>query len=522
MMLGARNISGREFEARLAMAQENAMRPADMLHKDPTLRRCTDPVRWCRNGLGVDLWAKQEEIARSYATKPMTIVVSCHASGKSYAAAALAIWPTQVFDDAIVVTTAPTDRQVVKILWRYVHGLAEKSRLTIRGKLLKKELRVSSSCLAFGFTAAKDAGDHFQGIHSPRIFVIGDEASAFSEELLMAISAICTGDAHVLFTLNPMSPNCPVRRLIASGAANLITIPAWNTPNFERYGIKVQHIRDGSFESMCSKAQMLPGLIDPWWVRMMMDTYGEESVFFRTRVNAEFPDADSMGVINPGDIVSAQENISLYKDDDPIYLSLDPAALGGDHAVMWIKRGNWLRRVWRGERMNTMSVVGFVIQAVRALKLPRIDGIYVDMIGVGAGVGDRLAELGAPIIPVISSKPSSDSSIYGNLRAEMYMRCAEAFRAGELDIEEDAEVAEQLVSVRLRADKATSDGGAYIEEKKHIRARIGRSPDDADAIAQFWSDVERSSDFSQAGAFGGERAESYSPFTNNDWGGFYG
>jgi hypothetical protein len=81
-----------------------------------------DPVKWVRDVLHHDPWEKQEEVIRSVFENARTTVRSCHGVGKTFIAADVAEAFFHAYDDAIVITTAPTQRQVSKILWGYLRG----------------------------------------------------------------------------------------------------------------------------------------------------------------------------------------------------------------------------------------------------------------------------------------------------------------------------------------------------------------------------------------------------------------
>ena len=58
---------------------------------------------------------------RSVASRLRTAVRSCHSSGKTYTLAQILLWWLVRWPDGIAVTTAPTDRQVEKLLWGEIH-----------------------------------------------------------------------------------------------------------------------------------------------------------------------------------------------------------------------------------------------------------------------------------------------------------------------------------------------------------------------------------------------------------------
>ena len=72
----------------------------------------TDPAHFAADVLGSMLWRRQRDIMRAVATKPLVAVKACHASGKTYQAARLALWWLIRFPEGEVINTAPGWRQV--------------------------------------------------------------------------------------------------------------------------------------------------------------------------------------------------------------------------------------------------------------------------------------------------------------------------------------------------------------------------------------------------------------------------
>ena len=106
------------------------------------------------------------------------------------------------------------------------------------------------------------------------------------------------------------------------------------------------------------------------------------------------------------------------------------------------------------------------------------------MIGVGAGVYDRLNERGLPVVPCNVASRASDPRKFKNLRAEIFWGLREAFEDGLIDLDEDDdELASQLVSLRWWVD---SSGRIVIESKDEMKKRGMPSPDRADALAMVW------------------------------------
>ena len=127
-------------------------------------------------------------------------------------------------------------------------------------------------------------------------------------------------------------------------------------------------------------------------------------------------------------------------------------------------------------QMDTMQVAGWVAAAVREHKPSRV---YIDEIGVGAGVLDRLRELGHPARGVNVAQRAQEEDRFVNQRAEGYWRLRELFEQGLIRIPDDNELIGELSSMRYNYD---SRGRIKIESKDEMRRRGLPSPDKADAL----------------------------------------
>ena len=68
-----------------------------------------DPVNFACNILGVDPWDKQKQILSAIAAKRSVAVRSCNGAGKTFTAAITILWWLMSYDNAIVITTAPSE-----------------------------------------------------------------------------------------------------------------------------------------------------------------------------------------------------------------------------------------------------------------------------------------------------------------------------------------------------------------------------------------------------------------------------
>jgi hypothetical protein len=126
-----------------------------------------------------------------------------------------------------------------------------------------------------------------------------------------------------------------------------------------------------------------------------------------------------------------------------------------------------------------MSSTGRIVDLARK-HLP--ETIHVDEIGLGAGVLDRLVELGHPAVGINVAKPARDKDRFENSRAELFWNLRERLEENDLSLPDDATLIEQLAAIRY---EFTSRGRIKLESKSNMAS----SPDRADAIALAFSPV---------------------------------
>jgi len=98
-------------------------------------------------------------------------------------------------------------------------------------------------------------------------------------------------------------------------------------------------------------------------------------------------------------------------------LGVDPAA-GGDNSAIVLKSGNLQEIIFNQKLVNTMDLVGQIMEAYRDYKC---DCIVIDKTGVGQGVYDRLKELDYNVRGVAFGEKSEDPQ-FANLKAEWHWR----------------------------------------------------------------------------------------------------
>lgn len=532
---------------------ENACRHPFAVYAD-------DPAGFAEDVLGSTWWAAQKEIAELVATNRRVAVKAANGVGKTYLAADIVLWFLYCHCPSVVLTTAPTWRQVESLLWEEVrrrhHAVNARAESDpalpkLEGSLLQTRLRIAEGHFAMGLST--DEPVRFQGFHAENLLVVLDEACGVPEEIWDAVEGVCVGgNNRVLAISNPLTPVGRFAQLFKSARWKTYTISALAHPNVTRPGILAARLlenggtgdRMGDSDAPASGGTVLPelpGLIPGAVTREAVvdriadwceETPPEESDadafewesrhyrpngLFRARVLGEFPlSADdslfhlpwiakamerAAGLHRVGSASGADPTADRLPGDkrtetdaagpsasgyaDLCVLAVDVARYGADETVFAIRRGNAVTRIVGAHGLSTMEVAGRTI-AMAAEE--RVDLVTIDVVGVGAGVVDRLVELEFDgLVPAnFGSKPYStrDADHFLNLRAQTYWTLRERLRTEAVLLPKDDLLSAQMAGLRY---EYTSMGQIQIESKDDIRRRGLSSPDRADAVAMLFN-----------------------------------
>jgi hypothetical protein len=198
--------------------------------RSDTSTSLSDPVHFAGDVLGSRLWRRQRDIMRAVATKPLVAVKACHASGKTYQAARLALWWLTRYPEGKVINTAPGWRQV-RLMWDEIRLARGQSRISFP-EPSATELRITDANYIQGISTNEAV--KFQGIHGRNILVIADEAPGIRADIWDAIEGVrAGGDVHVLMLGNPVIPSGYFFNAFGRGRTiwDACTISAFDTPN---------------------------------------------------------------------------------------------------------------------------------------------------------------------------------------------------------------------------------------------------------------------------------------------------
>lgn len=190
--------------------------------------------------------------------------------------------------------------------------------------------------------------------------------------------------------------------------------------------------------------------------------------------------ASAANIVIPIDLVTeaAARNITPDQVEGAIsVMGVDVARFGDDDTVITHRQGLCCHPQIKLHGLSTMEVASAVAAHYWKIKP---DAIIVDAGAMGAGVIDRLRQMGMPNVFEINFGGSAiDSDRYANIRAEIYFKTLEWLKAGGA-IPNDTDLKSELTVTEY---KYTSAGKIILQPKEHIKELTGRSPDRADSLA---------------------------------------
>lgn len=416
-----------------------------------------DPVGFAMDCIGVAPTFQQRALLKSAASHRQTAVRSGHGVGKTAALAWLIWWFLCTRYDAQVPCTAPTGHQLNDILWKEVtkwHGELSPifaNEFEIKEDKIKNRER-PKTWFAAARTARVEKPDALQGFHGEHLLYVAEEAAGVEDVIYDPIMGALTEQDN---------------RLVMVG----------NPTRLSGFFYDAFHRSREDFSCLHFNAEESPRVTSDsmaYW----RDKYGEDSDEYRIRVLGEFPKAEFDQLI-PLDLVEA----AIAREVSPVGVNVwavDPARFGDDASALAKRRGDVVASVADRRGLDTMQVAGWVAREYKdTSKYERPTAILVDVVGLGAGVYDRLRELGFPAVAVNVSESASDSKRFVNLRAELWFNFRDWLKQRRGKLPKDDGLIAQLTSVKYQH---TSAGKLQIEAKENLKKRGLPSPDKGDAV----------------------------------------
>ena len=478
-----------------------------------------DPVGFAENALGETLTDDVKNLMESVRDHSVTVAQSANATGKTHAAARIAVWWYKSFGECQVYTgAAPPESNLRKLLWGEIGGLTEKHPDIFKTEQLKA-LHVSKGAQSFltGVTIPMSGTESqreakFSGKHSPHLLFILDEGDAIPDEVYRGIeSCMSGGHARLLVMFNPRAEVGEAYRMIRDGRANVVKLSAFNHPNVvtgkdeipgavtretttRRINEWCRPLADGEqIDGQCFRLQaFLENQIarshsGQEYPPLKQGYYKIMEPAFSYMVLGEYPAQGNTQLISREWISRARSRWDLYVaehgETPPEFtyavMGLDVGEFGTDANVACFRYGGYIERLIAWNGVDTIMTGD---RAITEYKARKTSCVNVDATGIGAGVAPHMQRAGCSAIPVkVASSPTEKSELgeFQILRDQLWWACREWLRAdtGAM-VPPDELLIEELQTPTYEVD----NGKIKVMKKKTMRELLKRSPDRADAL----------------------------------------
>jgi len=418
-----------------------------------------DPETFVSHVIGATPQKWQADALRAIAANDKVAIRSGHGVGKTAFLSWLILWWLLTRYPTKIVATANTAHQLNDVLWTEVDKWARKMPEGFRSQLDFKSDKISLNGSSDSFcafrTSRRENPEALQGFHSENMLFVLDEASGIDEQVfIVGEGAMSTRGAKTVMTGNPTRA--------------------------EGFFYEAFHANRDQWE--CMRVSCEDGdYVDPKFVADMAAKYGEDSNTYRVRVAGEFP-TQSDDVLVPLHLVESATRRDIEPSPTtPVVWAVDVARFGGDRSALCKRQGHVILekcKTWQNK--DLMELAGIILTEYEATPfMMRPQSIFIDSIGVGGGLADRLAELDLPAIGIAVSESPSLKERFTRLRDELFWKAREWFEARDCQIPNDEALIAEITSVRY---KYQSSGKLKIESKDEMKKRGMRSPDVADAF----------------------------------------
>lgn len=420
-----------------------------------------DPVKFAREVIGMDPDDWQCELLEAVANPEIRRVTcrSGHGVGKSSAVAMAAIWHVLMRVPSKTVVTAPTSAQLFDACFAEMKNIAKRLKppfddlLEIKSDRIELKSSPESTFISCR-TSRQEQPEALAGVHSPSTLLLADESSGIPESVFEAASGSMSGiHATTVLTGNPTRN----------------TGFFYDTHNRLKENWYTMHVS-------CIDSKR----VSDDFVNDMKNRYGEDSPAYHVRVLGNFPPSESDTVIPVSLIDHAMKNdIKVHEDTVSIW-ALDVARQGNDSSVLCKRQGPIIHPLTVWNNLDLMQLTGAVKAEYDAVSMSKKPvEIIVDSAGLGAGVLDRLRELGLPARGLNVAERSIQKETYINLRAELWFKCKSWLEGMDVKIPHDDRLWAELAAPRYHF---TSSGKIQVESKEAMKKRGINSPDRADAV----------------------------------------
>ena len=483
--------------------------------------------------LGVKMWAAEREMFRSAFANPLTVIRSCRKGGKTHTLGIILVTFVNVWE-SIVVSSAPTDRQVKTLLWGEVRDLYASAREPLLGSPDVAQVKIGPKHYAIGFST--DKADRMQGFHAGVVPPTDDpDRDLTDDEIAQALAAVAAGFdddtassrrlvflfdeapgiAQYLFDAVHGSMSGPNTRLVLAGNPTMSSdadhefARAFDEGSgYHRIHIAAEPCPDDLVPADVVFDHVPNWLLDQEWIDSRKKRWGDASVMWQAYGRGMFASDSSECRVIPLDLLESALTRTVFADVGR-HIGVDIARMGKDSCVasLWV---HGVKRAWYEWQHTDLMATADIIQALRVRwagedvlgdELPPVppECVHVDETGLGAGVVDRLMQMGTPVDgvdfgagPVYDWQELTGEMLFLNRRAELHWILRRALQEGlaQMPKKLHGEVNpswQQALWPEYEVKDAIGGSKLKVKPKDDIKKAHGKSPDHLDSDLLAWS-----------------------------------
>lgn len=439
------------------------------------MRWRADPVAFVREVLGAEPDAWQVECLEALVTSGFSrfCLKASKGPGKTTLLAWVVWWFLVTRPHPKVICTSITEDNLKDGLWSELAKWMANSPLIKDNFTWRAERITYNDAPETWFASARtwpkggDAtqqADTLAGVHADFMLFIIDEAGGVPD----AVAAAAEGGLA-----NASKEEGREALFVIAGNPTHLSGPLYRACTSERHLWWVKEISGDPDDPMRAPR------VSVEWARAQIAKYGRDNPFVLVNVFGKFPPGSANTLFGPDlvhECMSRRLGELVYKYEVKI-MGVDVARFGDDRTVISLRQGPvvFMPKILRN--LDTMAVAG---QVALAFNKHKPDGLFIDQATFGAGVLDRLVQLGYPAQGVdFGGKPVMHPGRYTNRRAEMWFGMSEwAMRKGVLP-----NMPELVTELTAPVYQFDAENKMKLEKKSEIKKRTGISPDIADSIA---------------------------------------
>ena len=425
-----------------------------------------------------DIWQAEalEAFGSNSGAKFKLALKACKGPGKTTVLAWLVLWFLSCYENSRVQCVSITADNLSSGLWSELAKWIDRSAFlkaqfdwTATAVRRKGEKGSVWHAIAKSWPKKADPAsqaDSIAGFHADYVMSVCDESGGVPMGVMVALEAVQNA--------------CILSRVIQAGNPTHTTGPLYTACSSQKgtgadggwYVITITGDPDDARRSP---------RIDLEVAREQIRTYGRDNPWVMVNILGQFPPASINSLLGVEEVNAAMErhvSTSLYSHMQK-RLGIDVARFGDDRTVIFPRQG---LASFRPIVMREANTVAIASRAYKAYIDWQPEIVLIDDTGHwGHGVYDSLNTFGVPTIPLYYSGRALNPR-YKNRRAEMWIDGCKAIREGAA-----LPMLPEMVGELTEPTYMYHDGVFQLEPKELIKARIGRSPDLADAYMQTWA-----------------------------------